>query len=62
MPDASDDSLDPCAFGAMWEAVVEAAHVIGDCNPVAVCDANAWTSDAGVAACSPLVSGERNRF
>ena len=55
--DAGDDSLDPCGFGALWDAVTDAAHVIGYCIPVAVCDANAATSNAGVAACSSLVSG-----
>lgn len=55
--DANEDSLDPCAFGTLWDAVVDAAQVIGYCGPVAVCDSNAGTSDAGVAACSPFSEG-----
>jgi len=56
-PNASDDSLDPCTFGTLLNAAVNAASVIGNCSPVAICDANAWSSDAGVAACSPFSEG-----
>ena len=60
--DASDDSLDACAFGTLLNAAVNNPSVIGYCAVGAVCDANAWSSDAGVAACSPLDSGGTLEF
>jgi len=52
--DASDDSLDACALGRLWNAAIYRTGIIGYCALLAVCDTNAWLSDAGVAACSPL--------
>jgi len=52
--DAADDTLDACEFGTLLNAAVYRTGIIGYCALLAVCDTNAWSSDAGVAACSPL--------
>jgi len=52
--DASEDPQIDCSFMALWNAVVDAAHVIGYCAPIGTCDANVASTDAGAGSCSPL--------
>ena len=52
--DASEVPQGDCSFMALWNAVVDAAHVIGYCTPIGTCDVAVAITDAGTGSCSPF--------